>query len=199
MSRKPAKSYFIVSTAILSSLAIIFDVMSDAFPLRLPWGMKIDFVGAIWVLAYFLYGLTEALSVSIITTLFITAFMPTGFVGATMKFIATIPMFLIPALISYLPLFSNRRAKIFDKLLLIIGLCILANTVRLIVATTVNLYWAIPIWFGMTSEQVLAYFGGIVPLIIFVAGMNLLQGIIDIFVAWLLAFKFQLSENFGTW
>jgi len=47
MSRNSSKSYFVVSTAILSALAILFDVMSDVFPLRTPWGMKIDFVGII--------------------------------------------------------------------------------------------------------------------------------------------------------
>jgi riboflavin transporter FmnP len=183
----------------LSSLAIIFDVLSDTLPLRVPWGMKIDFVGTVWVLSYFLYGLSAAFPVSAITTLYIVVFMPTGFVGGVMKFVATVPMFLVPALVSHLPFFSNRSAKIFERPLTITGLCILANVVRLIVATTMNLYWAIPIWFGMTPEQVLTYFGGIVPLVVFVAGMNVVQGAVDIFVSWFLAFKLRLSTMFGAW
>jgi riboflavin transporter FmnP len=198
MSRKPSKSYFIVSTAVLSALAIIFDVTSDAFPLRTPWGMKIDFVGALWVLAFFLYGLTEALSVSIITALFITAFMPTGFIGATMKFIATIPMFLVPALMSHISR-SKAGAKMFNSVPVITVACISSTLVRLLAATIVNLYWAIPIYLGIPQEEVLNALGGLIPLIAFVAGMNVLQGVIDIFVSWLLAFKFKISEYFGTW
>jgi riboflavin transporter FmnP len=201
VSKKPTKSYLVASIAIMSALAIVFDVFSDVIPLRMPWGMKVDFVGTVWVLSYFLYGLSVASSVSVITTLFITLFMPTGFVGAIMKFVATIPMFLVPALVSRLPFFSNHGAKLFNKIPLIVGVAVLANAVRLLVATTVNYYWAIPLWTGIPTGDVLAVmFGGsILEFIIFVAGLNVLQGIIDVVFAWLLAFKFRLSSMFGTW
>jgi len=201
VSKKPTKSYVVASIAIMSALAIIFDVFSDVLPLRMPWGMKVDFVGTVWVLSYFLYGLSVASSVSVITTLFITLFMPTGFVGGIMKFVATVPMFLVPALMSRLPFFSNHGSKLFDKILLIAGAAFLANAVRLLVATTVNYYWAIPLWTGIPTGDILAVmFGGsILEFIIFVAGLNVLQGIIDVVFAWLLAFKFRLSSMFGTW
>jgi riboflavin transporter FmnP len=186
----------------MSALAIVFDVLSDLLPLRAPWGMKIDFVGTIWVLAYFLYDLPVALPVSAITALYIALLMPTGPIGATMKFIATIPMFLIPAIVSYLPLFSNRSSKIFNNLFLTIGLCIFANIVRLLLATAVNYYWAIPLWWGIPSDQILdnELFGGsITAFILFIAGMNVVQGIVDTLVPWVLAFKLKLSTTFGTW
>ena len=154
MSRKLTRSYYIVSVAMFSALAIIFDVFSDAFPLRVPWGMKVDFVGTIWVLSYFMHGVSVAFPVSAITVLYIIfGPTPTGLVGGVMKFIATIPMFLVPTLISYLFFFSNRRANIFEKPLVIIGVCALASVVRLLVAIIVNLYWAIPTFYGMTPEQ----------------------------------------------
>jgi riboflavin transporter FmnP len=185
----------------LSALAIVFDVFSSMLPLRVPWGMKIDFVGTVWVLSYFLYDLPVAFPVSAITTLYIALFMPTGFVGASMKFIATTPMFLIPALVSYLPFFSNRSSKIFNNLLLTVGLGILANIVRLLVATAVNYYWAIPLWTGIATENILdTLFGGsLFAFIVFVAGLNVLQGIVDILVPWMLAFKLKLSTMYGTW
>jgi riboflavin transporter FmnP len=201
VSKKPTKSYVIASIAILSALAIIFDIFSDVLPLRMPWGMKVDFVGTIWVLSYFLYGLSAASSVSVITTLFITMFMPTGFVGGIMKFVATTPMFLVPALVSRLPFFSKHGAKLFNKTLLIVGVTFLATIVRLLVSMVANYYWAIPLWTGIPTGDILAVmFGGsILEFIIFVAGLNVLQGIIDMVVAWLLAFKFKLSSMFGTW
>jgi len=198
MSRRLSKSYYIVSVAIMSALAIIFDLLPSV---RVPWGMKIDFVGTVWVLSYFLHGLSVALPVSILTTLYITVFSETGFVGAAMKFIATTPMFLLPALISYLPFFSNRSSTIFNKILLIIGAGILANIVRLLLATVANYYWAIPLWTGISTDQILeAMFGGSLwGFLVFVAGMNVLQGIVDVYVPWVLAFKLKLSTMFGTW
>ncbi len=198
MSRNSSKSYFVVSTAILSALAILFDVMSDTFPLRAPWGMKIDFVGVIWVLAYFLYGLKEALSVSVITAIFISMVMPTGFLGATMKLIATIPMFVIPELISHF-YGSKRRAKMFSNIIIITISGILATIVRMVVATLLNLYWAIPLWYNIPQAEVINALGGWVALITLVAGFNVIQGIVDIFISWLLAFRFNMSEYFGTW
>ena len=200
MSRRLTRSYYIVSIAMFSALAIVFDVFSDAFPLRAPWGMKVDFVGTMWVLSYFLYGLSVAFPVSVITTLYIIfGPTPTGFVGGVMKFIATIPMFLIPELVSYLPFFKKRSAQIFSGLFVVIGVCFLASVVRLLVATTANLYWAIPTFYNMTPEQALSYFGGLWALIVYIAGFNVLQGIVDIVVSWFLAFKFKLSMMYGTW
>jgi riboflavin transporter FmnP len=163
--------------------------------------MKIDFVGTVWVLAYFLHGVSVALPVSIITTLYITVFSPTGFVGAAMKFIATTPMFLIPAAVLYLPLFSHRSSTLFNKSLLMIVLCVLANAVRLLATTAVNYYWAIPLWTGIPTNEVLAtmFNDSWAAFIAFVAGMNVLQGIVDLFVPWLLAFKLKLATMYGTW
>ena len=201
MSRTPSKAYRVVSIAVLSALAIIFDVLADILPLRAPWGMKIDFVGTVWVLSYFLYELPVALPVSAITTLYIALLMPTGFVGASMKFIATLPMFLIPAIASYLPCFAPRRAKIFDSVRLTVGLCILATAVRLLVATAVNYYWAVPLWTGIPTDEILGamFNGSLFAFIAFVAGMNVLQGVVDILVPWMLAFKLKLSTMYGTW
>jgi hypothetical protein len=121
-----------------------------------------------------------------------------------MKFVATIPMFLIPALVSYLPIFSNRSSKVFNKLFLIIGLCVLANVVRLIVTIIVNYYWAIPLWTGIPTGEILenpflGFNGSVLAFVVFVAGMNVVQGIVDLFVPWFLAFKLKLSTMFGTW
>ncbi|MCJ7608402.1 hypothetical protein MUP00_01870, partial [Candidatus Bathyarchaeota archaeon] len=98
-----------------------------------------------------------------------------------------------------LPFFGKKESRVFERIIVITAATILASVARLFLATAVNLYWAIPIWFGMTSEQALAYFGGIVPLIAFVAGLNVVQGIVDILASWALAFKLRLSQHFGTW
>lgn len=191
-----SRTYVIIGTAIMAALSIIMDLL----PLpRVVWGMKIDLVGAIWVLSFFLYGLKSALGVSSIVAIYIAMFSSTGYVGAVMKFVATVPMFLVPAIMIRLPFFHKKEANTFSSIIVIVAATILASVARLFVATTVNLYWAIPIWFGMTPEGVLAQFGGIVPLIVFVASLNVVQGIVDIVVSWALAFKLKLSQYFGAW
>jgi len=196
LNTRNSSTYVIIGTAVMASLSIIMDLL----PLpRVVWGMKIDLVGAIWVLAFLLYGLKSALGVSSIVTIYIAMFSSTGYVGAVMKFVATVPMFLVPAIMIHLPFFRKKEANTFSSLIVIIAATILASIARLFVATTVNLYWAIPIWFNMNPDQVLAYFGGIVPLIVFVASLNVVQGIVDIAVSWALAFKLKLSQYFGAW
>jgi len=195
VSKKLSKSYLIASIAIMSSLAIIFDLLPA---IRVPWGMKIDFVGTIWVLSYFLYGLSVAFPVSMITTSFIIAFSTTGFIGATMKFIATIPMFLILDGLLRLPIFSKRTSKAFNKTLTILIGGALAMFVRIGVCCLANYYWAVPLWVG--PDFLTTLFGGsILAFIIYVIGMNLFQGIVDITVPWFLAFKARVVDNFGTW
>lgn len=193
---KATKTYAVVATAVLSTLSIVFEIIPS---FRIAWGMKIDFVGVVWVLAYFLYGLREALGVSFITTLFILGYSPTSFVGATMKFIATLPMFLVPAGLMHSGFFSRKAARSFDRIPVVVMMCVLATSVRLIVTSVVNLYWAIPLFWGTTPDGVLEVFGGVLPFVIFVASMNLLQGIVDVAIPWLLAYKFRLAEYIGTW
>lgn len=198
MLRRHSKSYFIVSTAVMAALSIIFELIPS---FRVFWGMKIDFVGVIWVLAFFLYGLNEALCVSAITALFILLYSPTGFVGAVMKFVATVPMFLVPAGLLYLPFFTHKTSKAFNRVPTILVACILAVLVRIGVCSLVNYYWAIPLFLGIPSGVLLErFFGGsVLAFVAYIAGMNLLQGIVDVVVPWFLAFKVKLAEYFGTW
>ena len=196
VTRRTSKTYVLVATAVMSTIAIIADIL----PLpRVVWGMKIDLVGTVWVLSFFLYGWRSALTVAAITAIYIAAFSTTGYVGAVMKFIATTPMFLVPAAMVYTPFFKRKESRAYGSVLVIVAAAVIASIVRLLLATTVNLYWAIPIWFGMTPDQVLAYFGGVIPLVVFVAGMNVAQGAVDILIPWTLAFKLRLCRYFGTW
>ncbi len=195
---RQSRAYFLVSVAVMSALSIAFELM-PAF--RVFWGMKIDFVGTTWVLSFFLYGPAEAAYVSLITTLFILVYSPTGLIGALMKFIATTPMFLIPAALSYLPILPERTSKAYGSLKALLLSAVLANLARIIITSLLNYYWAIPFFFGIPSHLVLTtMFGGsLLNFIIFVASLNVLQGIIDIVVPWLLAYKFRLANLFGTW
>ena len=161
--------------------------------------MKVDLVGIPWVLSFFLYGWKSALGVATITSIYIAMFSTTGYVGAITKFVATIPMFLVPALMIQLPFFRRQESRVYGSVVVITVAAVAASLTRLFLCTFVNLYWAIPFYYGMTPDQALTYFGGFVPLVAFIASLNLVQGIVDIYVPWVLAFKLRLSQYFGTW
>jgi len=197
LPRRLSKTRLVTSIAFLLALSILFETIPS---FRVFWGMKIDFVGAVWVLAFFLYGLSEALIVSILTTMFILVYSPTGFVGAAMKLVATLPMFLIPALMLYLPFLRNRASRPFNSILVISAAGILAILARLVIASFANYYWAIPIYLGKPSDIVMkeVFGGSILTYIAWIASMNVFQGIVDILVPWFLAFKLKIAQYFGT-
>lgn len=56
------------------------------------FGMWIDIVAVTWVVGYFLFGLRMSLIISVFGALMITLFAPDTWLGATMKFIASVPM-----------------------------------------------------------------------------------------------------------
>jgi len=55
------------------------------------------------------------------------------------------------------------------------------------------------IWLSDSFADVDLSFLTFMVFIAFIAGLNILQGIVDILVPWVLAFKFRLSKMFGTW
>jgi riboflavin transporter FmnP len=190
------RSYLITSTALFSTIALIMDLLPN---IRVPWGMQVDLVGTIWVLSYFLYGPISALMVGAITTLGMIAFGSSGYIGPFMKFAATAPMFLIPHAIISLPFFKDKGSKQLGRWQLLLASVIFANLARILVTSTLNLYVAIPIWWGIPSTEVLTRFGGLTGFLAFIISLNLLQGVIDTVTPWFIAYKTKLVERFGTW
>jgi len=57
------------------------------------WGMWIDVVAVSWIMAFFLFGIRASLIVSLLGALIITLFAPDTWLGASMKWVATFPMY----------------------------------------------------------------------------------------------------------
>lgn len=186
-----SKSLFVASIAILSALSVVFDIMSDQFPLRVPWGMKIDFVGTTWLVAYFLFGFAEALCVSSITAVYMAFLGPTGIVGATMKFIATVSMFGVFELLMILPFVRKRT---FKNPIVMTATSVMAILARVVSTCVVNYYWAVPIWVGPDFMEKL-FGGSIMAFVAFVVGMNLLQSLVDIVIPWSIALRLGFFLN----
>ncbi|NIR17611.1 MAG: hypothetical protein GWN86_28365 [Desulfobacterales bacterium] len=118
-----------------------------------------------------------------------------GWVGATMKSVASVWMFLVPALFVWKKegakrLLQNRRLFTLAGTLAII--------IRAVVTLLFNLYFAIPIFFEMTPQETIQMFSnmallsfigkslGVVGLgayVVEVAFWNTVQGIIDLSIS----------------
>lgn len=153
------------------------------------WGMWLDIVAVPWLIAFFLFGWRLALIVSLLGSLVITLFSPETWLGAVMKFSATVPLWSIPAL--WLFVIKAQLLHLGRFRLLIVPL-IFGLFVRCTLMLPLNYFWAIPIWTGMSPDQAMAT----IPWYIIII-FNLIQGVIDVILAWLLVFRFRLYRYAG--
>lgn len=192
---------------ILGALSMVFVFSPDV---RLPWGMAaLDFIAVPWVVAFLLLGLKGGLLTSVIGFLSIFLFSeePVPYIGATMKFSATIPLILIPAL--RLPGFKYSGETLMKKRIYA-GLMAIAIAVRCLVTMFLNYYWAVPLMFGLTPSEVPASFNWFFwgnpmnpnPLMYYVLGVSLWntwQGALDAILSWLVVYPTKLYHQYKFW
>jgi riboflavin transporter len=150
------------------------------------WGMWIDVVAVSWIIAYFLFGVRLSLIVTCVGTLMITLFAPDTWLGASMKFVATVPIIISFFVWQYvrrksISHYSTGKKTVFP---LIIGIII-----RCCIVIPLNYYFAIPIWTGMTPSVAMKA----IPWII-IAGFNIIQSLVDVILAWMIVYKFKISR-----
>jgi len=237
----------ITIVALFSALCAVLEIS----PLKIAtqWGMKIDLVAVPILMAFFLFGFRVALETSIVMFFALSIISPAGFIGATMKWMATVPMFIVPTLLSMKPsevknqkllaalgvlmstialivlfgilflLLKNkeiishflvaisciafyfsfwiltrnyefRDTKIFENVYFVLTALILAIIVRGITTTVVNYYFAIPVFFGISTEEAFQW----IPWYV-IMGLNAIQSIVDAGGAWILVFKTGISRS----
>jgi len=182
---KELNLYRYVSVAMLAALGIVFQFLHVGY--LSPWGMWIDLVAVPVILALFLFDFKHSLAVAALIALIISIGAPSGFIGAIMKFLGTLPMFLV------LGLGAKWKKMDLSKLPPLLILLTVALALRAIITVFANYYWALPIWMNMTTAQAFAA----IPWWI-IAGLNIIQGIVEVSLAWVLAFKFKLVERYGS-
>lgn len=169
----------IISATMLAALSILFQ-LSPFWPTT--WGMRIDLVAVPWFISLFLFGLWPGLLTAVITCIFIGLVAPSSWLGALMKFSATIPILLVIGLVQL----KKFKPKLQTKLFFITFA--LAVIIRCVLMVYVNYYFALPIWLKLSTEQIMQQFPTymiIVP--------NAVQSLIDFFIAWLIVFKTRLK------
>ena len=171
--------------AALAAISAIFQLLHVG--IKTQWGMWIDVVAVPWIIAYFLFDLKGGLTVSLVGSIIITLIAPDTWLGASAKFIATVPMFLV--LYGATIIFKKNIAQ-FKKLRNIILPVLVAIILRGVLMFFFNYYFALPIWIpGKTSIELMNIFPWYI-----IVGINAVQGIIDVVFAWILVFPYKLSR-----
>ncbi len=92
------KVYKLVAAALLAGLAVFFQFYNGVLGVQTGFGMTVDLAALPVLIALFVLGYEYAFEVLIVLTLAIALIAETGYVGAIMKFAATLPMIALPAL-----------------------------------------------------------------------------------------------------
>ncbi len=187
----------IAGAAVLAPLSVMLQIVAPLF--ITPWSMRIDFVAIPWILCWIFFGLESSL-LSLLISVPLVGFMGPfagGWVGATMKSVASVWMFLVPAIFARK---TGGAKRLLENKRLFLLASVLAIIVRALVTVLFNFYFAIPFFFGITTGDIIKMFSepaslsfighllgpiGLGAYIIEVAFWNTVQGIIDISVSML--------------
>jgi len=178
------RTFEMASIAALSALSAVFQIVHIGW--LSPWGMWIDLVGVPWIIAYFLYGGRAGLVTSAIGAIIITLVAPSTWLGALLKFTATLPMWLFPMIFQKIRRIDTDK---FSRSVFLPVSIIIAIFVRMLIVLPINYYFAIPIWTGWSPAQAMEF----VPWWI-MCGLNAIQGVLEVTVAWLVVFRFGISR-----
>lgn len=114
-----------VSVALLAGAAFVLQLANSFVGIPTGFGMTVDVAAVPVLLAFFVLGYEAALYVLALLALLIAFTPQTSFVGAVMKFAATLPMILVPAVY----LFARKRKMDPFKLAGLLALSLLALSV----------------------------------------------------------------------
>lgn len=191
----------VAGAAVLASLSVVMQVLPPLFVT--PWFMRVDLVAIPWVLCWLLFGFDSALLSLLIGAPLVgyMGFFPGGWVGAVMKSVASVWMFAVPALFAWR--MGGAKSLILKKRVYVVA-SVAALLVRAVVTLLFNFYFALPVYFNMTTNDIIQFFSfsqsfvglsfGLVGLGAFVgevAFWNTVQGIIDVYAAYVIGFLVQ--------
>jgi len=150
------------------------------------FGMWIDIVAVTWIIGIFLFGSRMALIVSVMGAIMITLFAPDTWLGASMKWLASFPIWFLLGIWTVKRESAIKYYKKWWRLLipLFIGIII-----RCLVIIPANYFYAIPIWTGLSTAKAMV----VVPWQV-IALFNVVQSFVDVGVAWVLVYKFGLNR-----
>ncbi|MHA1907237.1 MAG: hypothetical protein ACW98Y_08075 [Candidatus Thorarchaeota archaeon] len=173
---------------VLGALSIALSATASFIP-RLPlWGIALfDPVSLIWIIAFLIGGIEVGMITTYAGFFGLFLFDPTG-VGPIFKFLATIPMILIPWLGAEFSR-SKMGGKHLSSAKMLSIYMIIAFIIRLGIMIPLNLVM-VPILFGLTDVSFI---------FMYTVVLNSLQSLWDALIPFLIVHKTGLFENFRMW
>jgi len=169
----------------LAALSAVLQLIHIGYQ-SLQFGMWIDFVAVAWIVSGLMFGGKVSFGVSLAGAFFITLFAPDTWLGALMKWTASFPMWFFPSFWLYV---IRKKPDHYRKPFNLAVPLTMAFLARFILILPLNYFFAIPIWTGLTADQAVKT----IPWFVIVI-FNLIQGLLEIFLAWTLVFRFKLSR-----
>lgn len=171
----------------LLALMLALSLLLQLSPLKIktPWGMEIDFVAVPVILLYLLYGLETGLLGLVLLFLGLSIVASSSWLGASMKFLATLSVLLGLEVSKRLVRFevgSLERVLPF----IVIGI-VFGALIRAPLMMAMNYYYAIPVWFGVPREQVIPLVEDFthLPFWLAISLPNAIQTVVDVLGAFL--------------
>ena len=168
----------LVLSGVLAAISIVLQM--SPLSVETPWGMQVDLVAVPWLVASFLTGLPGGIATSAVSSIVIALVSKAGWLGAVMKFSATIPMVVAIGLARLK--WKKPPFSVF------VAAFVVAVILRCVLMIFVNYYFALPIWMHKTPEELFA----VIPLW-WIYVPNIIQACVEFGVAWALVFRTKLK------
>ncbi|MEM4203539.1 MAG: hypothetical protein QXS54_05670 [Candidatus Methanomethylicaceae archaeon] len=189
MWRVYSKSFKVSFVSLMIALSLIFELINRALPLRVPWGMSVDFVALPIMITFFILGTRYSLVTAFGMFLMLCMVGYASIIGAIMKTVTTVSMVVTLGILSTCILRGPPQSSYKSVPKYSIS-AIASLLVRCGVAVVLNYYWALPLFFQMPVEKIIEnfFFGSYLGFVSFVSTMNIVQGIVDLVGSWVLVF-----------
>lgn len=189
MWRVYSKSFKVSFVSLMIALSLIFELINRALPLRVPWGMSVDFVALPIMITFFILGTRYSLVTAFGMFLMLCMVGYASIIGAIMKTVTTVSMVVTLGILSTCILRGPPQSSYKSVPKYSIS-AIASLLMRCGVAVVLNYYWALPLFFQMPVEKIIEnfFFGSYLGFVSFVSTMNIVQGIVDLVGSWVLVF-----------
>lgn len=146
----------IASAAVLAPLSVLLQALPPIYVT--PWGMRIDLVALPWVICWMFFGLRASILCMLVSAPLVGALGPFagGWVGAIMKSTASVWMIIVPAFLVH---HWDEKASAPSNRNRFLLITIAAILVRDVATLLFNFYFALPVFYGMSPDQVINFFG----------------------------------------
>ncbi|MFW9969162.1 MAG: hypothetical protein ACFFDF_03110 [Candidatus Odinarchaeota archaeon] len=198
----------IAGAAIFGALSVVVGAfLAPNIPRIAGWFIAIvDPISIIWVACFLIFGVRAGILCSVVGSVGLMPFDPTGWIGPSMKLAATISLILVP--IIFLKLYRRETGIVNSQKLkrpknyIVYG--ILGTILRIGVMEILNVIAYLTAFANYAGYISLAFLGlpqitGMTAILIGAPLINAWQSVLDLLIPYLLVFTTKLDKKFEIW